>query len=190
MRWLIATIAVLGACSSDDDEGPTTTPIAATTSGAATTTASRATDPTTTAVPSTSPTALTAAPARATTRVVSQNILHGMVCAPETNGCQLADRIALFMQQLADAACPELVAVPPEMRRLLESEETDDEPIRAPRSGLERVGTHARCDQRRVARTNHDGRLHIGGTRADYESTRRTDQRARSFPGAFPSYPS
>jgi endonuclease/exonuclease/phosphatase family metal-dependent hydrolase len=44
-------------------------------------------------------------------RVVSQNILHGLACAPDTARCELADRVALFTQQLDDSGCPEVVAV-------------------------------------------------------------------------------
>ncbi len=44
-------------------------------------------------------------------RIVSQNLLHGIACAEETGGCLLADRVALFVRQLADAGCPELVSV-------------------------------------------------------------------------------
>lgn len=44
-------------------------------------------------------------------RVVSQNILHGIACAPESNLCSLPDRLALFARQLDDAGCPELVGL-------------------------------------------------------------------------------
>jgi endonuclease/exonuclease/phosphatase family metal-dependent hydrolase len=51
----------------------------------------------------------TARPAQV--RVVSQNLLHGLACPPDSDRCQLADRVALFVQQLEDAGCPELVGV-------------------------------------------------------------------------------
>lgn len=50
-----------------------------------------------------------AEPARV--RVVSQNLLHGIACAPDTDRCRLPDRVALFAAQLAEAGCPELVAI-------------------------------------------------------------------------------
>ncbi len=45
----------------------------------------------------------------ATMSVVSQNVLHGRSCPPETDRCRLSQRIDLFAQQLHDAACPEIV---------------------------------------------------------------------------------
>jgi hypothetical protein len=42
---------------------------------------------------------------------VSQNILHGTNCVPETDRCALPDRIDLFMRQLNDGQCPELVGL-------------------------------------------------------------------------------
>lgn len=44
-------------------------------------------------------------------RVVSQNLLHGFACPPDSDHCQLPDRVALFVRQLQDAGCPELVGV-------------------------------------------------------------------------------
>jgi endonuclease/exonuclease/phosphatase family metal-dependent hydrolase len=44
-------------------------------------------------------------------RIVNLNLLHGVFCAPETNGCQAPDRVALLMQQLEDARCPEIVGL-------------------------------------------------------------------------------
>ena len=48
---------------------------------------------------------------RVVVRIISQNILHGISCPVETNGCELEDRVAVFMKQLADSGCPELVSV-------------------------------------------------------------------------------
>jgi len=51
-------------------------------------------------------------PARAATvSVVSQNLLHGIACAPDTNRCDLPSRVRLFTRQLADADCPQLVGI-------------------------------------------------------------------------------
>ncbi|HVJ98035.1 MAG TPA: endonuclease/exonuclease/phosphatase family protein [Acidimicrobiia bacterium] len=44
-------------------------------------------------------------------RVVSQNILHGSACAPETDRCAAPDRVALFVRQLGETGCPELVSL-------------------------------------------------------------------------------
>jgi endonuclease/exonuclease/phosphatase family metal-dependent hydrolase len=49
--------------------------------------------------------------APAQVRVVSQNLLHGIACAPDSNQCELPDRVALFAQQLQDGGCPELVGI-------------------------------------------------------------------------------
>lgn len=54
-----------------------------------------------------------AAPQRplASVRLVSQNILHGVGCAPDSDSCQVGDRVALFMAQLLEDGCPELVSI-------------------------------------------------------------------------------
>ena len=44
-------------------------------------------------------------------RIVNLNLLHGVFCPQETNGCQAPDRVALLMQQLEDAQCPEIVGL-------------------------------------------------------------------------------
>ena len=44
-------------------------------------------------------------------RFVSQNILHGVGCAAESDSCQVGERVSLFMGQLAQAGCPELVSI-------------------------------------------------------------------------------
>jgi endonuclease/exonuclease/phosphatase family metal-dependent hydrolase len=48
---------------------------------------------------------------RSGVRIVNYNILHGLFCAPETEGCQAADRVDLFAQQLEAAQCPEVVGL-------------------------------------------------------------------------------
>lgn len=48
---------------------------------------------------------------RSRVRVVSQNLLHGIACPPDSDGCDLPDRVALFARQLDEAGCPELVGV-------------------------------------------------------------------------------
>jgi endonuclease/exonuclease/phosphatase family metal-dependent hydrolase len=50
-------------------------------------------------------------------RFVSQNILHGSACPRATNGCELPARIALFVKQIADADCPEVVGLQETNRR-------------------------------------------------------------------------
>src|SRR3712207_5194046 len=47
----------------------------------------------------------------ATVRVVSINLLHGIACPADSDGCDLPARVALFTRQLDDAGCPELVGV-------------------------------------------------------------------------------
>ena len=47
----------------------------------------------------------------ASVRLVSQNILHGVGCAADSDSCQVAERVSLFMAQLIDAGCPELVSI-------------------------------------------------------------------------------
>ena len=44
-------------------------------------------------------------------RVVSQNLLHGIACPPDSDRCNLPGRVALFMQQLEESGCPSLVSV-------------------------------------------------------------------------------
>jgi endonuclease/exonuclease/phosphatase family metal-dependent hydrolase len=47
----------------------------------------------------------------ATVHVVSQNLLHGIACAPESDGCDLPGRITLFARQLDEGGCPDLVSI-------------------------------------------------------------------------------
>jgi len=51
------------------------------------------------------------APTSRPLRIVSQNILHGIACAPDSDQCSLPDRLALFVHQLAAADCPEMVGL-------------------------------------------------------------------------------
>jgi len=51
------------------------------------------------------------AAADASVRIVSQNILHGIACAPDTDRCELPARVALFTRQLDEAGCPDIVGV-------------------------------------------------------------------------------
>src|SRR5688572_26161547 len=44
-------------------------------------------------------------------QVVSQNLLHGIACPPDSDGCDLPGRVDLFLRQLDDAGCPELVGL-------------------------------------------------------------------------------
>jgi endonuclease/exonuclease/phosphatase family metal-dependent hydrolase len=44
-------------------------------------------------------------------RVVSINLLHGTACSDDSDRCDLPARVDLFVQQLSQAACPELVSV-------------------------------------------------------------------------------
>lgn len=43
--------------------------------------------------------------------VVSQNLLHGIACAADSDRCALDDRVALFVAQLEAAGCPDAVSV-------------------------------------------------------------------------------
>lgn len=54
----------------------------------------------------------TAAPAPTeTVRIVSQNLLHGIACPDDSNLCDLPGRVALFMRQVEEAGCPELISL-------------------------------------------------------------------------------
>lgn len=44
-------------------------------------------------------------------RIINLNLLHGVFCPAETNGCRAADRVDLLMQQLEEADCPEVVGL-------------------------------------------------------------------------------
>jgi endonuclease/exonuclease/phosphatase family metal-dependent hydrolase len=93
-RALLMAVLLVSACSDDSQPAlPSTAPPPAATAA------------------TTSGTTTTAVPITVSIRIVSQNILHGEACPPETAKCQLADRIALFMRQLRDASCPEIVAI-------------------------------------------------------------------------------
>ena len=50
-------------------------------------------------------------PPVASVRLVSQNILHGVGCPPDSDSCLVGERVSLFMDQLAEADCPELVSL-------------------------------------------------------------------------------
>lgn len=52
-----------------------------------------------------------AGPAAARVRVVSQNLLHGIACPADSERCDLPGRVALFMRQLDEQDCPELISV-------------------------------------------------------------------------------
>jgi endonuclease/exonuclease/phosphatase family metal-dependent hydrolase len=43
--------------------------------------------------------------------IVNLNLLHGIFCPQETNGCQAPDRVELLARQLEDAGCPEVVGL-------------------------------------------------------------------------------
>jgi endonuclease/exonuclease/phosphatase family metal-dependent hydrolase len=43
--------------------------------------------------------------------VVNYNILHGIFCPTETDACRASDRVALFLSQLQDAKCPQVVGL-------------------------------------------------------------------------------
>jgi hypothetical protein len=46
-----------------------------------------------------------------TITVVSQNLLHGTACTQDSSRCDLPARVQLFVTQLGDAGCPDLVSV-------------------------------------------------------------------------------
>ena len=56
----------------------------------------------------------------ASVRLVSQNILHGVGCAPDSDSCRVGERVALFMEQLAQAGCPELVSIQEANERIVD----------------------------------------------------------------------
>src|SRR3954453_18381078 len=43
--------------------------------------------------------------------VVDYNILHGIFCPADTDNCRASDRVALFLEQLQDAKCPQVVGL-------------------------------------------------------------------------------
>jgi endonuclease/exonuclease/phosphatase family metal-dependent hydrolase len=43
--------------------------------------------------------------------VVDYNILHGIFCPSDTDNCRAPDRVALFLSQLQDAKCPQVVGL-------------------------------------------------------------------------------
>ena len=43
--------------------------------------------------------------------VVNYNILHGIFCPADTDNCRASDRVALFLSQLQDAKCPQVVGL-------------------------------------------------------------------------------
>ena len=55
--------------------------------------------------------AVVAVPEVASVRFVSQNILHGVGCPADSDSCRVGERVSLFMGQLAQAGCPELVSL-------------------------------------------------------------------------------
>jgi endonuclease/exonuclease/phosphatase family metal-dependent hydrolase len=57
--------------------------------------------------------------------VVTQNLLHGTACAPESNRCDLPDRVQLFARQLVDAKCPEVVGAQETNTQTVELLKTD-----------------------------------------------------------------
>ena len=44
-------------------------------------------------------------------RIVSQNILHGAGCPPDSDSCRVSERVSLFMAKLSEAGCPELTSI-------------------------------------------------------------------------------
>ncbi len=113
---LLVAVLATSACSDDDSDDLASTTLPA---GPA------STDPITTSplVTATAPAATTTSspePEMATVRLVSQNLLHGIACAPESERCRLADRVALFVRQLGEAGCPELVSVQEANQRMVD----------------------------------------------------------------------
>jgi endonuclease/exonuclease/phosphatase family metal-dependent hydrolase len=46
-----------------------------------------------------------------TVTVVSQNLLHGTACPEDSDRCDLPTRVGLFVQQLSEAGCPQVVGI-------------------------------------------------------------------------------
>jgi len=44
-------------------------------------------------------------------RAVDFNVLHGVICTPESDGCQLPDRMELLGRRLQESSCPEVVGL-------------------------------------------------------------------------------
>ena len=53
-------------------------------------------------------------------RVVSQNLLHGVACPPDSDGCDLPGRVELFVRQLDESGCPDLVGLQETNGRMVE----------------------------------------------------------------------
>ena len=49
--------------------------------------------------------------AKSDLRIVVFNVLHGILCPPETNECQADDRVELLGRHVQDAKCPQVVAL-------------------------------------------------------------------------------
>jgi endonuclease/exonuclease/phosphatase family metal-dependent hydrolase len=65
----------------------------------------------------------------ASVRVLTQNLLHGTACAPDSDRCNLPGRVALFARQLDAAGCPDLVSL----------QETNEETVTQLRAALPAV---------------------------------------------------
>jgi endonuclease/exonuclease/phosphatase family metal-dependent hydrolase len=66
-------------------------------------------------------------------RVVTQNLLHGTACPPDSDRCDLPDRVALFTRQLAAADCPQVVGL----------QETNEQTVAELRKAVPKI-----CDDR------------------------------------------
>ena len=53
-------------------------------------------------------------------RFVSQNILHGVGCPPDSGSCRVGERVSLFMGQLLGADCPEMVTLQEANQRIVD----------------------------------------------------------------------
>jgi endonuclease/exonuclease/phosphatase family metal-dependent hydrolase len=56
----------------------------------------------------------------ASVRLLSQNLLHGITCAPDSDGCDLPARVRLFARQLDEGGCPQLVSIQEANQRTVE----------------------------------------------------------------------
>ena len=51
---------------------------------------------------------------------MSQNILHGVGCPPDSHSCRVGERVSLFMGQLLGADCPEMVTLQEANQRIVD----------------------------------------------------------------------
>ena len=94
-------------------------------------------------------------------RIVNFNVLHGVFCPPDTDGCQASDRMDLLARQLEEADCPEVVGLQEVNKNLAEL--LDDAIPKVCDGEYEIVfGSHAEGARHRAPAHDPAGRQHEG----------------------------